>query len=59
MLSSIEDWELSEIDSNLNKPDTRGSFTWHLHPCELANSNQIQPNNYWHTERFNTKESTE
>ncbi len=45
MLSSNIDQELSKIDFNLNKPDTKGPFTWRLYPCELPNSNQSQPDN--------------
>jgi hypothetical protein len=44
-LSSNIDRELSKIYSNLNKPDTKRSFTWRLHPCELPNSNQGQRDN--------------
>jgi hypothetical protein len=55
MLSSNIDQELSKIKSNLDKPIANGPFAWCLHPYEPTNSNQGQPDNYCHTEKFRDK----
>jgi hypothetical protein len=52
MLSSNIEQELSKIESNLNKPVTKGLFAWRLHPYEPLNSNQNQPGNHRHTKGF-------
>jgi hypothetical protein len=46
IILSIIDQELSKIESNLNKPVTKGLLAWRLHPCELPNSNLIITNTH-------------